>query len=135
MATGAGLDVEPLGPPYSEFRHDDDLITKYRANAEGLGREFGPVPRSGAGSTDMANISLLMPTIHPMLGIDAGTAVNHQPEFTDKCITGSADQAVVEGSLAMALTAVDAALDDDTRARLLDADTTYSNRDSYPWRF
>jgi len=134
-ATGAGLDVEPLGPPYSEFCHDDDLITKYRANAEGLGREFGPVPRSGAGSTDMANISLLMPTIHPMLGIDAGTAVNHQPEFTDKCITGSADQAVVEGSLAMALTAVDAALDDDTRARLLDADTTYSNRDTYPWRF
>ncbi len=135
LATGAGLDVEPLGPPYSEFRHDDDLITKYRSNAEGLGRSFGPTPTSGAGSTDMANISLLMPTIHPMLGIDAGSAVNHQPEFTEKCVTGSADQAVVEGSLAMALTAVDAALDEATRARLLAGDTVYGGRDSYPWRF
>jgi amidohydrolase len=135
LATGAGLDVEPLGPPYSEFRHDAGLIDMYRANAEGLGRRFGPVPTSGAGSTDMANISLLLPTIHPMLGIDAGSAVNHQPEFTDKCVTGSADQAVIEGGLAMALTAVDAALDDSTRERLLDADTTYSGRDDYPWRF
>jgi len=83
----------------------------------------------------MANISLLMPTIHPMLGIDAGSAVNHQPEFTEKCVTGSADQAVVEGSLAMALTAVDAALDEATRARLLAGDTVYGGRDSYPWRF
>jgi amidohydrolase len=135
LATGATLDTEPLGPPYSEFRHDIDLIEKYRVNAEAMGRRFGPTPTSGAGSTDMANISLLLPTIHPMLGIDAGTAVNHQPEFTAKCVTGSADQAVVEGSLAMALTAVDAALDGATRERLLAADTTYGGRDDYPWRF
>ena len=133
--SGATLDIEQLGPPYSEFRHDIDLVDKYRENAESLGRKMGPVPKVGAGSTDMANISLLMPTIHPMLGIDAGTAVNHQPEFTAKCVTGSADQAVVEGALAMALPAVDAATDDETRSRLLDADTTYSGRDSYPWRF
>ena len=135
VGTGALLDIEPLGRPYSEFRHDDDLVDKYRANAEALGRKMGPRPKVGAGSTDMANISLLLPTIHPMLGIDAGNAVNHQPEFTEKCVTGSADKAVVEGSLAMALTAADAALDEATRARLLDADTTYGGRDNYPWRF
>lgn len=133
--TGATLDISELGPPYSEFRHDIDLVDKYRANAEALGRVMGPVPTVAAGSTDMANISLLMPTIHPMLGIDAQGSVNHQPEFTARCVTSSADQAVVEGALAMALTAVDAAQDDSTKTRLLEGDTTYSGRDDYPWRF
>ena len=135
VGSGATLDIAPLGPPYSEFRNDIDLVDKYRANAESLGRKMTATPTVGAGSTDMANISLLMPTIHPMLGIDSGSAVNHQPEFTAKCKTSSADKAVVEGGLALALTAVDAATDDATRTRLLGGDTTYSGRTSYPWRF
>ena len=136
-ATGSGaqLEVSELGPPYSEFHHDMDLVDKYRANATSVGRKIGPPPTVAAGSTDMANISLLMPTIHPMLGIESGSAVNHQPEFTQHCITSSADTAVVQGALAMALTAVDAASDSETRDRLLAGDTTYSGRDDYPWRF
>ena len=42
-----------------------------------------PAPeRAMSGSTDMANVSLAIPSIHPMLGIDSLPAVNHQPEFT-----------------------------------------------------
>jgi len=134
-ATGATLEIQPLGPPYSEFVHDQDLVDKYRHNAEGLGRTFDSTPRKGAGSTDMANVSLLMPTIHPMLGLDSGSAVNHQPEFAAYCRTPVADQAAVEGALAMALTAVDAATDETTRSRLLTHDTSYSQREQYPWTF
>ena len=47
----------------------------------------------------MANISLAMPSIHPMLGLDCFPASNHQPEFTAACITPKADQAVVDGAL------------------------------------
>ena len=135
MATGATLEVEPLTLPYSEFEADDELRQLYRNNAETLGRSFGPTRPSPAGSTDMANISLMMPTIHPMLGLDSFPAVNHQPEFTDFCKTSVADQATIEGAVAMAQTAVDAATTDSTRARLLDADTIYSGRSDYPWRF
>jgi hypothetical protein len=73
----------------------------------------------GGGSTDMANISLVMPTIHPLLGIDSFPAVNHQPEFTAHCITPVADQAVIDGALAMALTTIDCATTDSVRERLL----------------
>ena len=135
IATGAILDVQPLGPPYSEFVHDQDLIGKYRKNAESLGRVFSPPSTKVAGSTDMANVSLLMPTIHPMLGLDSGTAVNHQPEFAAYCRTPDADRAAVEGALAMALTAVDAASDDETRTRLLGHKTSYSEIGEYPWSF
>ncbi|MFT7598143.1 MAG: amidohydrolase [Acidimicrobiales bacterium] len=136
MATGATLDIEPLTLPYSEFEADPELRQLYRDNAETLGRRFGDRPTTAAGSTDMANISLMMPTIHPMLGLNSFPAVNHQPEFADFCKTPVADQATIEGAIAMAWTVVDAAEKESTRSRLLAAEsTTYSGRSSYPWRF
>ena len=50
----------------------------------------------------MANISLAMPTIHPMLGLDCYPVSNHQPEFAAFCATPTADKAVLDGALAMA---------------------------------
>jgi hypothetical protein len=84
----------------------------------------------------MANISLLLPTIHPTLGLDTLPAVNHQPEFAAHCITGPADDALVAGAVAMAWTVIDAAGEGPLRERLLAAaDTTYGGRSNYPWRF
>jgi amidohydrolase len=122
IATGATVSFDEPGPAYSEFLHDEDLVAVYREQAEAIGREF-PAPTADtqlAGSTDMANVSLAMPAIHPMLAIDARGAVNHQPEFTAACVTPSADRAVRDGALAMARTAAAAALDEGgLRARLL----------------
>jgi amidohydrolase len=136
LATGARLEVAPIGPPYSEFTADAEIAALYRANAEALGRQFADRPRSAAGSTDMANVSLLMPTIHPMLALNSLPAVNHQPEFAAFCRMPVADQAAIEGGVAMAQTVVDAAVDETIRSRLLAAeDTAYGGRDDYPWRF
>jgi amidohydrolase len=123
LATGCTHEVTPLSPPYSEFEHDMEMVAVYRRNAEALGRAFVDLPEElamrTAGSTDMANISLSIPTIHPMLGLDCYPAVNHQPDFTAACITPKADQAIVDGALAMAWTAIDLATDDTQRKRLL----------------
>ncbi len=135
LATGASLEVEKLGPPYSEFAADEDLRRFYRANAEALGRRFSAAPASASGSTDMANISLVMPTIHPMLGLDSYPTVNHQPEFAAFCKTPVADQAMLDGAVGMAWTVIDAALDAEVSQRLLANDTLYSGRGTYPWRF
>jgi hypothetical protein len=64
-------------------------------------------------------VSLTIPTIHPMLGIDSGGAVNHQPEFAAAAINASADRAVLDGAAAMARTTIALALDGDARALLL----------------
>ena len=55
----------------------------------------------------MGNVSLAMPSIHPMIGIDSLPAVNHQPEFAAHCATPDADKALIDGALAMAWTCVD----------------------------
>ena len=67
----------------------------------------------------MGNVSLAIPSIHPMIGIDSLPAVNHQPEFTAHCITPAADRALTDGAVALAWTAIDCATDDAVRTRLL----------------
>jgi amidohydrolase len=119
LATGATLEITTDSAPYSEMHHDHELSALYQRNAEALGRSFANKSDRGAGSTDMGNVSLALPSIHPTIGIDALPAVNHQPEFTAKCATPAADQAVVDGALAMAWTAIDAATDQSLRERLL----------------
>ena len=90
------------------MEHDHDLAEMFRANAAALGR---PESDDGAAtfSTDMGNVSLAMPSIHPCIAIETGGAVNHQPEFAAAAINASADRAVAEGALAMAWTVIDAA--------------------------
>jgi amidohydrolase len=123
LATGCTVEVSPQSPPYSEMRADPELTALYRANAEALGRSFPDLPQATidktAGSTDMANVTLALPAIHPMLGLDCLPAVNHQPEFAAHCITPTADRAVVDGATAMAWTAIDAVSTPAVRDRLL----------------
>jgi amidohydrolase len=124
LATGCTVTYEKLSPDYSHMEADPDLVAAYRTNAQSLGRTFeaddadAPLPTF---STDMANISLAVPTIHPLVGIETGGAVNHQHEFAAACITASADAAVRDGALALAWTAIDAATDLSLRERLLRA--------------
>lgn len=121
LATGCTVAYEELSPVYSHMDPDPGLLRSYRANAEALGRRFEaddagrPVPTI---STDMANVSLLVPTIHPLIGIEAHGAVNHQRAFAAACITPSADTAVRDGAVALAWTAIDAATDPALRGRL-----------------
>jgi len=132
VATGATYEIRHASPPYSEFRADPDLAAAYRRCAEQVGRTFvdfgaSPAGELKGGSTDMANVSLALPAIHPLLGIDSLPAVNHQPEFTAAAVTPAADRAVVEGALAMAWTTIEAAAEGPLRDRLLGA-TPHSSR-------
>ena len=88
---------------------------------ENLGRSFATQEQAWGipVSTDMGNISLAIPSIHPGISIDTKGAANHQPEFADACATESADQAVYDGALGMAWTAIDIANNENLRTRLL----------------
>jgi hypothetical protein len=50
--------------------------------------------------------------------IPTNGAVNHQPEFTAACITPAADQAVIDGAIALATTVIGVAEDEALRERL-----------------
>ena len=114
LATGAKLAILGGDKPYAEMRHDDAMAALYRRNSEALGRPFpnlGEWETRPLASTDMGNVSLAVPSIHPMIGINSLPAVNHQPEFTAQCVTPDADKALADGALAMAWTCIDLAND------------------------
>lgn len=121
LATGCELEVAELMPRYSHMEPDADLLAAFRRHAEARGRSFAaddagePAPML---STDMANVSLALPSIHPMVGIEAGGAVNHQAAFAAACLGPSAEAAIVDSAVALAATAVEAAVDPGLRARL-----------------
>ncbi len=124
LATGSRMRIIGGDKPYSHMIHNLEIAAYYRNNSEALGRAFPPLgaeAQKSAASTDMGNISLVIPSIHPMIGIDSMPAVNHQREFTAHCISASADKAVNDGALAMAWTAIDIAKDEILRSKLLKA--------------
>jgi amidohydrolase len=113
-AAGARLVARWRWPTYLEMRHNLPLAAAFEANLRGLGRRPlapGQVPPSRAGSTDMGNVSHLVPAIHPMLAISPPEVVPHSPAFAAWSAGPAADQAVVDGAKALAMTAVDVWLD------------------------
>lgn len=123
IATGCTHEIRTVSPTYAALTPDSWLVAAFRQEIESLGRSplapdlegFRPL-----GSTDMGNVTNVLPGIHPVVGLDAGGAVTHQPEFAAACVTESADRALLDGALALAGTAARAAADPQTRARLLD---------------
>jgi amidohydrolase len=108
LATGAQLEIEDDCPPYTHMEHHGGLVDLYREATEPMGRNYDDSIEMTF-STDMGNVSLTIPSIHPTIGIESAGAVNHQPEFAAACINASADRAVLEGAMGMALTAIAAA--------------------------
>jgi len=127
-ATGATLDIVDLAPMYTHMEHDDGLADSYRRNAEDLGRAF-PDGIDLTFSTDMGNLSLQIPSIHPCIALDSGGATIHQPDFARAAVSASADLAVLDGALALALTVVDAATTRELRDRLLSGASTRAEPD------
>ena len=121
VATGARLEVDGGDKPFAHMVHDAELAALYGRNLAESGRTFISEEEAWRRpvSSDMGNVSLEMPSMHPGIAIDTKGAVNHQPEFTAACATESADRAVYDGALGLALTAVDMATIPSLRERLM----------------
>jgi amidohydrolase len=123
LATGTTHEIRTLAPTYTELTPDPAVLYAYREQIVGLGRApLSPEAEAARplGSTDMGNVTNVIPGIHPVIGIDATGAVTHQPEFAAACVTASADLAVIDGATALARTAIQIAGDRIQRERLLE---------------
>lgn len=112
LATGCALNIEPESKTYAEFHTDTPALEAYRRNAAALGRSFANSSTAGRmnrASTDMGNVSQLVPAIHPYIGVDSLPALNHQREFAYHCIGPIANQALTDGATALAWTVIDRA--------------------------
>lgn len=124
LATGCEYQVDETEPPYAELTPDRWLADAFRAEMLRVGRT--PVSKEleaalPLGSTDMGNVTQVLPGIHPVVGIDAQGASIHQPAFTAAAVGPSADLAVAEGAIMLARTVVALAETPAERERVLAA--------------
>jgi len=117
-ATGCRLESRWTGRPYSNIATNNPVAEAYVENARALGKAL-PARGAGAGggpSTDMGNVSHVVPSIHPNFAIPT-EAGNHTPGFTAAAATPEAHVAMRTAATALAMTALDLYL----RPELLDA--------------
>ncbi len=95
---------------YAEMVDNAPMVQAYVANAAAVGRTvLDPlaVGRRVMGSTDMGNISHLVPSIHPMIKVAPDGVPIHSVEFAKWAVADDGDRAVIDGAKVMAMTVVD----------------------------
>jgi amidohydrolase len=110
---------------YADMVDNPVLLDRFAAHAESLGRPLADPRLTGTpvtGSTDMGNVSHLVPSIHPMLAVSPPDISIHSAAFTGHAGGPAGDRAALDGARAMAATVVDVwaepALLEDARAAL-----------------
>ncbi|MFT3889768.1 MAG: amidohydrolase [Arachnia sp.] len=116
VATGCTWEWRPTEHPYAPIVHDETLADLWDANFEACGRTLDKGAVLGGGSTDMGNVSQVVPAIHPMVTFRGMSAPAHNPAFTEVAASPEADQGVIDGAIAMATTVLDVALTPELRA-------------------
>jgi len=101
MAVGASVNIQTI-PGYMPLDQDKNLSEVFRANAESLvGADNVGYVAHRTGSTDMGDISQLMPTIHPYVGGASG--LGHGADY----VIEDYGLAVITAAKALAGTAID----------------------------
>ena len=105
LATSTTVDVIYSGGA-TTMRNNQPLVERFRANMAAYGIEdMGDDPN--AGSTDMANVSWVVPTIHPDLAICEEGVAGHSIAFRDAAATPRADETTLLAATLIAQTSVD----------------------------
>ena len=118
LATECELSIEPVGRPYQPLLQDD-LLGGLWCDAlaqQGLDPAAG-VPLAG-GSTDMGNVSQVVPAIHPWVRLPGVTASLHSADYAAAAGTDEAYDVMTQSAIAMAWTVAVAAADPELVARL-----------------
>lgn len=93
---------------YAERYVNHTIDEKLKENMETLGEVMlYPDPKMKYGSSDIGNVSLVVPAIHSYIRITEKDVNSHSIDFTHAAITDLAHEQMVKGAKGMAMTALD----------------------------
>ena len=108
LATGTKLVYKWDETRYRALRRNVTIADLYRVNMTSLGRQTLLEDTSNSlGSTDMGNISQLVPAIHASLAIAPVGISTHSNEFAQAAASETGMQGMIDAAKALAMTAVD----------------------------
>jgi len=107
-AIGARLKYKWDKLRYSAMKMNQTLALLYAENLKTTGRTpVVPRPGPGAGSTDMGNVSQIVPAIHPMIAIAPRNVTIHSEEFARAAASDTGMKGLRDGAVAVAMTVTD----------------------------
>ncbi len=118
LATGTRVEITE-GLSYQARVCNEALVETFGENLTALGLDYEIPPADiGVGSSDIGNVSRLVPTIHPYLQICEKGVGGHTPQFAVASASERADALTATGSILLAWTAADVLLHPEVRERL-----------------
>jgi len=108
IATGARLEYKWEDVYYAPMRSNLTLGQLFTKNMQSLGRKVQLSDLSkGFGSTDMGNVSQLVPSIHPFVAIASEEVLIHSHQFASAAASEAGVRGLVDAAKALAMTVVD----------------------------
>jgi amidohydrolase len=113
QATGSRVSIEDDGEAYHPMKGNRALSSLFRKNLEALGEEIRQAPEDQElGSTDVGNVSQVVPTIQPTIALtDDPEVVCHTAAFAEAAGGAAGDRALLVAAKALAMTAIDLCAD------------------------
>ena len=117
--SGARLEYKWDEVYYSPMRNNLTLARLFRQNMQSLGRRMQLFNSDIAfGSTDMGNVSQVVPGIHPIVTIAPKDVLGHSPQFAEAAASEAGMCGLVDAAKALAITATDLVADPSIAARV-----------------
>ena len=108
LATGARLDHKWGEAAYSPMKNNLSLAQLFSQNLEFLGRKIVPFEMHfGFGSTDMGNVSQVVPSIHPTVAIAPPGVSLHSVDFALAAASEAGHEGLLDAAKALAMTVAD----------------------------
>ena len=107
-ASGARLEYKWGDTRYAPLHNNLTLAQLFTQNMQSLGRKVElSNPSEAFGSTDMGNVSQLVPSIHPFVAIAPVEIATHSPQFASAAASEAGIHGLLDAAKALAMTVVD----------------------------
>ncbi|MHA2067812.1 MAG: M20 family metallopeptidase [Candidatus Thorarchaeota archaeon] len=106
-ATGATLNFHVIEPSFSSRKMNKAMGEAFTRNLKTIGEPMTDLPEGSGGSSDIGNVSQVVPAIHPYISICDASVAGHSKEFADAAVSDRGHEAMLSAAKALAMTTID----------------------------
>ncbi len=118
-ATGARLEYKWSDYYYAAMKNNMTAAQLFADNTKSIGRTvIFPDPNRPTGSTDMGNVSQVVPSIHPFVGIAPIEISLHSVEFAEAAASEAGIKGMLDAARALSMTVVDLLANPETMTKV-----------------
>lgn len=107
VATGTTMKVRDYANTLENMMTNHALAEAMKKNWQEIGVKVGELDRESGGSTDMGNVSQVVPSIHPYIAIGPDKMPGHSTEFVKAAASEQGHQGLIYAAKGLAMTAID----------------------------